>query len=367
LEKEFIALSLTTTRRTVLAAALAAPFGLRRVRAHQLGKLEDDAVLARIPALPGDPARWPTVILTWADIAGYCEATGIEKPGPFADETKRSWFEISGRLPLNDNLMFLYMDKPWQELTGFGPWQVDEVAVAFDPPDVLRVYRGAFDPERVTAQFTTGWGYDAVSVGEFSVLDSPSDDLDLTSELDRIAISSLKHLAVSDAFIVASRSREVRDQALDVLAGTADSLAAMPAFADAGAAIEGRHGFILMNGSLLGPGYANRPELDLPGTLPAARLFLGHISIRADGQLISLIADLSDPDAAEAAVPIVQERIETVVSPVSRYLYAEELAGYEVATVPGTGLVRVIVPNDEFAERWMRQIHAADLSFLATE
>ena len=62
-----------------------------------------------MPALPKDQSSWPTSILSWADIAGYCGATGIEKPDSFGDDTIKTWSEIGFRIPINDDRLFLYM------------------------------------------------------------------------------------------------------------------------------------------------------------------------------------------------------------------------------------------------------------------
>ena len=74
---------------------------------------------------------------------------------------------------------------------------------------------------------------------------------------------------------------------------------------------------------------------------------------------MSLIADLGDRKAAEAAVAVVQDRIDSLTSLVSKRPYTEDLEGYEVDVVEGTGLVRVTVPNDVFARRWMKYISPA--------
>ena len=106
-------MSVKTSRRAVLASALAAAFVSREANAQKLGKIEDDSILARIPALPVDQASWPTSIISWADIAGYCEAAGIEKPESFGDETMKAWSQIGQRIPMNDDTLFLFMNAPW--------------------------------------------------------------------------------------------------------------------------------------------------------------------------------------------------------------------------------------------------------------
>ncbi|HET7057016.1 MAG TPA: hypothetical protein VFI12_11170 [Thermomicrobiales bacterium] len=354
---------LTTTRRSVIAAALLSGLVTRRTGAQTLGKKGSDSPLALLPALPGDPST----ILTWADIAGYCKATGIEKPASFDDATTETWIKVGQRIPLNDNLVFLNMNQPWQDLIGFAPWDIDQVGIAFDPPAQLRIYQGAFDPERVARQVTTNKGFTSASAEGFTILDNPSDDLDLTSDFDRISLGNLNHLAVSDSLVLASRSKSVRDAAIAVAGGDQDAVARMPEFADVAEAIGGEHGFILLNGSILGPGYAGRDAGSLPGVIPPARLFFGSIRVDGDDWRTAFAADLGDPVAAADAIAVVEERIATQSSVVARTPYTELLGDPDVESVAGTGIVRVLVTEEHFDRRWMNVIFAGDLLFLATE
>jgi hypothetical protein len=338
----------------------------RRTGAQTLGKKGSDSPFTLLPALPGDSAEWPLSILVWADIAGYCTAAGIEKPASFDDATTETWIKVGQRIPLNDNLLFLNMNQPWQELIGFAPWDIDQVGIAFDPPAQLRIYQGVFDPERVARQLTTNKGFTKASAEGFTVLDNPSDDVDLTSDFDRISLGNLNHLAVSDSLVLASRSKSIRDAALAVAGGGQDAVAGMPEFADVAEAIDGEHGVILLNGSILGPGSAERDAGSVPGTIPQARLFFG--SFRADGNdwHATLAADLGDPVAAADAVAVVEERIATQSSIVAKTPYTTLLGDPDIGAVAGTGIVKVLVTEEHFDRRWMNLIFASDLLFLST-
>jgi len=358
--------SVKTSRRAVLASALAAAFVSRGANAQKLGKIEDDSILARIPALPGDQASWPASILSWADIAGYCEAAGIEKPDSFADETMKVWIQIGQRIPMNDDTIFLFMNAPWADIVGFSPWDIDQVALAGEPPEQLRIYSGRFDPERIEQAFAQ-WNYSASVNGDFRVLVNPDDGLDPSRDLDRYALGRFNHVGVTESLVIASRSADILAAAIDVASNDAESIADSDLFADVAKAIDGMHGFMLLNGSLLGSPIVNPGAFSDGETIPPARLLLGGITANKDGQETTLIADLGDPADAEAAVPVVQERIETLTSPISKRPFTEDLADYEVDTPKGTGLVRVTVPNDTFAMRWMKHIVVGDLLFLATQ
>lgn len=359
-------MSVKTSRRAVLASALAAALISRGVSAQKLGKIADDLALAHFPALPDDQGAWPTSIVAWADIAGYCEAAGIEKPNSFGEETVKVWSQIGQRIPMNDDTLFLFMNAPWGEIVGFEPWDIDQLAVAFDPPDQLRIYSGAFDPDRIEQAFAQ-WSYSASTNGDFRVLVNPEDGLDPSRDLDRYALGRFNHVGVTESLVIASRSAEVLAAAIDVAANEAQSIADGELFADVAKVIEGMHGYVLLNGALLGSPTVNPGGLVDGETIPPAHLFLGGIEAKTDGQLVSLIADLGDVADAKSAVPVVQDRIDTLTSPISKRPYTEDLEGYEVDVVEGTGLLRLTVPNDTFAMRWMRYIFAGDLLFLATK
>ena len=359
-------MSVKTSRRAVLASAVAAAVLARGAGAQKLGKIEEDSILARIPALPGDQASWPTSIISWADIAGYCEAAGIQKPTSFVDETMKVWIQIGQRIPMNDDTLFLFMNAPWADIVGFSPWDIDQVALAGEPPEQLRIYSGQLDPERIEQAFAQ-WNYTSSVNGDFRILVNPDNGLDPSRELDRYALGRFNHVGVTDSLVIASRSADVLASAIDVAAGKGESLAESQVFADVAAAVEGMHGFMILNGSLLGSPIVNPGVLEDGEAIPPARLLLGGIAANEDGHMTSLIADLGNPAGAEAAVPVVQDRIDSLTSPVSKRPYAEDLEGYKVDVVKGTGLVRVTVPNDTFAMRWMRYIFAGDLLFLATE
>lgn len=355
------------TRRSVLGVTLAGLLSRPHLgSAHQeLGKIVPDGPLQGLPALPAKRAEWPAMILTFADIAGYCAAAGIEQPRTFDDETSPLWLEMSRRVPLNDGVLFSALQDDWTELIGFSPMDVDRVAVAFDAPDQVRIYTGTFDPDRIARQFVAQ-DYDKYQNEGITVLNSPSDDIDLSSDLDRRSLGNFHHIAATETRVIATRSAERLDATLSVIAGAGESLAESAALDDIGRLIPDLHGYVLLNGEVLdsagmGPGMPATSE-----SIPPATLFLAGYTATADGQSVLLVADVGDAAAADAAGAEIETRIETLVSPVANRPYAEVLAGYVVEVPPDTGLVYVTVPDDQFATRWMQMLFARDLLFMAT-
>ena len=349
---------LKTTRRTALAAAMALTLSVRRpVGARQeLGKIQAESPLDWFPPPPEDRADWPISILTYADIAGYWAANGQERPRAFDDETAPLWLEVSQRIPLNDGILFQYMVTEWDELIGLNPWDVDQVAVAFDPPKQIRVYAGAFDPERIANRLGSA-GYEVRTEGKFTVLDNPSDDFDLTSELGRNTLGNFNHLAATETLVIASRSRSQIDGLLEIAAGDDESMADAPELADLATMIPDLLGFIIVNDAL--PAAAADQEDN-----PQVILHLAGYVTEETGASIVLAADLGDEVAALDAVAVVSDRIANDQTDVSQIPYADLLGDHEVDVAPGTNVLRVTVSDEEFATRWMQFVYTGDLRSL---
>src|SRR5687768_2044139 len=111
------------TRRTALVASLGLSLIARRSGAafQEQGRIETGSVLATLPPLPAEREDWPISILTYADIAGYWAARGVDQPRSFDDETSQLWMEVSQRISLNDGILFQYIVTEWDELIGFNP------------------------------------------------------------------------------------------------------------------------------------------------------------------------------------------------------------------------------------------------------
>jgi hypothetical protein len=368
------------TRRTLFASALMAAVPLRGLSAQELGKIERESILSLVPTLPGSRAAWPLSILTYADIAGYCEAAGIEKPGPLSAETTKAWTEISQRLPINDDLVFLHMALSWDDLTGFNPWEIDRLAIAFDPPGQLRIYQGTIDSERVADRFTTEWGFTSHTTGEFTVLTTPDDDLDLENELDRLGLGNLDHVAVSKSLLIASRSAEVLEEALAIHAGDAAAFGEDQAFTELAKLVADVSGYVVISGAalaydliLFNPRLSMeeikrlRDMVETFGSVPPARWLTIGLTLEKQKPVVVFLLDLGSPDAAMSAIPVVEQRIAAMSSRLSNVSYSELMIGAKVDHVSGTGILRVRVSSEEFARHWMHMAYASDLIFLATE
>jgi hypothetical protein len=213
------------SRRAAIAAGLTLTLPRFSVTgAQQLGRIDDYDPLAWLPALPDDPGLYPSTILTHADMAAYWEARGIDPPRSFDEATSRDWIEIGQFLPINEGVMLQYLAQDWDDMVGFSLWDAEQVTVANDPPDQIRLYHGSFDPERIAERLGDA-GYESERDGDFVIVTNPSEGHDLSTDLGRITLGNFNHIAASESLVIASRFAEGRELALAAGAGDEPSLA----------------------------------------------------------------------------------------------------------------------------------------------
>jgi hypothetical protein len=335
------------------------------LRAAQLGRLDDHEPLAWIPALPDDPGLYPSTILTHADMAAYWEVRGIDPPQALNDETAEHWIEIGQYLPVNDGVMLQYLAQDWDDLVGFSLWDADQLTVANEPPDQIRLYHGSFDPEQIAERLEAA-GYESERDGDFVLVTNPSEDLDLTSDLGRITLGNYNHVAASETLVIASRSSDARELALAAGAGDAPSLAEQLGL---GGLLAEMTGYLVLSGSVLsaqGLGIDTPPGSLPDAPLPPARTFVGGINVSKTAESVVFLVDLGDPDLAEDAIPAVAEVIETGASLRSNEPYLDYIGDYELDVEPETGMLRLVMTGPEFTRRWQQFVYARDLLFLGT-
>jgi hypothetical protein len=335
------------------------------VHAAQLGRLDGYDPLAWLPALPSSPELFPTMIVTHADMAAHWAARGIDPPRALDDETAQHWIEIGQYLPINEGVMLQTLAMDWDAMAGFSFWDVDQVTVANDPPDQIRLYHGSFDPERIAERLGDA-GYESERDGDFVIVTNPSEGHDLSTDLGRITLGNFNHIAASESLVIASRFAEGRELALAAGAGDEPSLAGQLNF---DSLVGGMTGYLVLNGSILsaqGLGIDTTADTMPDPVLPPARLFIGGVNVAEDTESIVFLVDLGDPDLAEEAIPAVAEVIETGESVRTNEPYLDYIADYELDVEPETGMLRLTVTGLEFTMRWQQFIYARDLLFFGT-
>jgi hypothetical protein len=250
-------------------------------------------------------------------------------------------------------------------MVGFSLWDAEQVTVANDPPDQIRLYHGSFDPERIAERLGDA-GYESERDGDFVIVTNPSEGHDLSTDLGRITLGNFNHIAASESLVIASRFAEGRELALAAGAGDEPSLAGQLNF---DSLVGGMTGYLVLNGSILsaqGLGIDTTADTLPDPVLPPARLFIGGVNVAEDTESIVFLVDLGDPDLAEEAIPAVAEVIETGESVRTNEPYLDYIADYELDVEPETGMLRLTVTGPEFTMRWQQFIYARDLLFLGT-
>jgi hypothetical protein len=354
------------SRRAVLAAGLTLALPRQAsVRAAQLGRIDDYDPLAWLPALPEDPELYPSTIATHADMITYWEARGINRPQSFDGATAQDWMEIGQYLPVNDGVMLQYLAQDWDDMVGFSLWDADQVTVANDPPDQIRLYHGSFDPEQISNRLGAA-GYESERDGDFMLVTNPSEGHDLSTELGRFTLGNFNHIAASETLVIAVRFAEAREQALNAGLGDVPSLADQAAFDTLLAEMTG---YLVLNGSVLsaqGLGIDTTAATLPDPVLPPASMLIGGIDVDKDTESVVFLVDVGDPDLAEKAIPGVAAVIETGASVRTNEPYLNYIGDYGLDVEPRTGMLRLVLTGPEFTRRWQQFIYARDLLFLGT-
>lgn len=324
-----------------------------------------------VPAqLPGveEPAD---LLISYADIATQLDAVGVEAPAGVDDPGFDRWTDATRWLALpGDARAFV---KLWREGFGFDLTQVDQAISIDAPPAHLALYRGRFDPEAVLAALTEV-GYQPVTVNGQELL-SIRDDfaIDPASPTGyRMAQMNFGAVLPDGTLAFASAGAPLA-AVLDVAAGTAPSMLELEGVAMlveqappdlvSGTIVHGFHLELGIPPALIDVIGTPDPDLDAVATAaageiaaarelpPVAMALLGATAGGPIGEAplpagmpaaraVALVQML-DPASAEAAVPIVEGRLEQGASASTGRPYAELFSGWTVEALPGTPLLRV--------------------------
>lgn len=161
-------------------------------------------------------------LFTWVDLASHLAAFG--SPDLFSGDV--AIVPILGALYIDAPLVERAMDEQALELFGFSVLEAEQVLSAGSPPDRITFY--AFPQSvRDLAETWEASGYERVDgeAGEFWTIGEEG-DLDLSSDIGRIALANMNNLAiVDDRVVVAARTSALLGQVLAMLESGGESAA----------------------------------------------------------------------------------------------------------------------------------------------
>ena len=328
-----------------------------------------EAMLARVPAdLPGLDERSGTVI-AFADIAAQLDAVGVEPPASRDDPGYAEWAAATGslNLPRSASTTGTYERDDY----GFDLSDVHQTFYVERPPFSLTLLQGEFDLDAVRGALETA-GFTAVDVGGHELLslrDANAVEFDGPVGFRMAGMNFA--VILDDGTLAFSSSGEPLVAVLDVADGVAPSMLdfagiselvaqAPPDLASAmlviGLDLGGNLPPSLIGSTAVPDMSAMATEAASRGELPPVGLALlcstvgGPLEVddapvelppgTPDARAVAVLLMLT-PELAEAAVPVIEERLETEESVESGEPFAVTFPERSVTAVPGTPVVTV--------------------------
>lgn len=341
--------STSPTRRRLIAATAA---GLLATRSRGAALAHDatpspagggggslPAMLARAydPILDGGTG--PSTLSTYANVARQLAVRGLRSLDPaMADEDRFSeWADGVDGLYLEDVLLtFTRTDELWETL-GVNPADVTQTMVLGDAPQIVRIYRGTFDGDRIRASLAAS-DYERVeTVGGTVLTIGREGEIDLRGGIMSYVLNAYNNIAVvDDAYVVACPYLVDLEAALAVFGGNeatqansraVDTLVAAVGEELASATIIDGGGLSVANMPDLGPLGASPPEPTAtiapaayalfgitPGSMPS-RYTDEDTQLQGDNDDIAprsaliVALHLGSSHEAEVAVPVIEGRL----------------------------------------------------------
>jgi hypothetical protein len=353
-----------------------------------------EAMLARVPAaLPGldDPSG---AVFAFADIAAQLDAVGVAPPASKDDPGFGEWVAATRALSLPTSASSFGTYE--REDYGFDLFQAHQTFFVALPPFNLTLLRGEFDQDAVREALETA-GFKTVDVGGHELLSLRGENvMDIDGPAGFRMAGMNFAVFLDDGTLAFASAGEPLAAVLDVAAGTAPSMLELAGVSELVAqAPTDLASATLVQGVDLGGGIPASiidatalPDIDVVATEAAARgemppvvlALLGSTvggPLKVDDTPVELLPGapdaravailmVPDPGLAEAAVPVVEERLAMEQSVESGEPFAEIFPERSVAAVPGTPVlvVDLTLGPDVSPNILVNMFYNRDLGFL---
>ena len=353
------------------------------------------SMLARAPAMLPDLEAPESALITYANLELQLHTTGVERPEDPAGEWG-DWVGATYGLytPMNASMYLRF----WRDAYGFDLLQADETLEISAPPFNLTLFRGDFDEDLIRAKLDE-LGYAAIEVGGMEVLNLREDyEFSIADDPITGVFGSMNNAVfLPDGTLAFAPATGIIEAVIAVANGEAPSLAervdlrallphlpddlvsamivpgtmlatatsvVFPASEGTPTPTTGTEQ-VIEGGALppivsavLGATAGAPTTLDLdsvtpvPEGVPASRAVVAALFLR--------------PEDAEAAAPIIEERLETGVSQAFQKPFTEYFPERSIAAVPGERVVTIDMTLGTGSRPLLFQmLSARDLLFLA--
>ncbi len=377
-----------------LAGALGTPGAAGHSAQPSDGDLE--GILGLVPATLTDLDDPERANITYANIAAQLEAVDVAAPDSMDDEAFSEWFAATLGLPVPSHAA-QYLQS-WREDYGFDLLQADQTLQISLPPFDLSLFRGRFDEREIVGALRE-LGYKPVGNDRpiLAIRDDYEQDISAQTAYKFAAMNYATIL--EDGTLAFASAQAILESVLDVVAGETPSLAERSDIAEllpnvpedlaSALFVDGTMLTGAMPEALLELDPESTPDIDAIATEmaegsdmpPVVMAMLGSTAggpLEPDGETTPPSSDIPDaravivvalqsPDAAEAAAPIIEERLATGASASTDQPYAELFPERSVEAVPVTPVVRIDLTLGVGIQRniLMQMLFSRDLGFLA--
>lgn len=339
-----------------------------------------------------------SIVATFADFDAETAALGLTKPAAGAsDEEITDWLRRMPGLAVPQDYSYL-LTPEWREYTGFDAAQVSQTMEVGEPPAVVALYAGSFDRATAIETWVAG-GYEEIEddgdVAIYSIAEDQS--FDLSNPIQQVFLARRNNVAiVGNELILFTSSLDLLRAALASATGAAPPLGEAP-----GVATLLGNTPRLASGAVVSGSAIQTLPVDIIGSTPdeiataiseqqsqdqVPPILLALVGVTPGGPMPTL--DLTNPDAtpapspetatlelsllmltmdaAQQAIDIVGERLETAVSLRSNQPFTEIFASWELAVGEDAPVARLsFTLQNALPKIWMDLLFARDFPFLS--
>lgn len=358
-----------------------------------------ESVLHRAVSIPDTIGDEMAMIATFADLERQTVATGVARPPRNAGEEEIArWLNAMHALALpGDYGPFVLMPEA-RQFSGFGIEEVHQTAEIGNPPDMVSLYQGSFDRDRVQTAWSDA-GYVEVESGDTAIWSISEDaSFNPSNPVQRIFLSRHNNAAmISDDLIIFTGTLERMKAATAAATGEAVALASHSAITPllnatpplaSGALVPGSGIMTSFVDGVIGDADTDAIASAIAGQLAAPQMppvRVALIGVTGGGpypsretatgtgtpvptpELARLeIALLTySPEEAQQAIDVAGARLETGVSQRTGRPYHELFASWELSVAQDGPVARLSLELGEaWPNIWADLLYARDLGFI---
>jgi hypothetical protein len=330
-------------------------------------------MLGYAPVLPSSTRE----LARFVDLERWAELTGIQPPTDGDREQLEAWQRSLEGSGVNYAFFRSGLDANWSELAGFDVADVSQILQVGDPPEDVRILRGDFELRRLQAAWDEH-GYTPVELEGVQAAASLFEDfeLDISTELGLASIGKMNNAALlDDGTLVYAVTLTGLREVVAVSRGDAPSLLRR---VDVAALLTGQTEPLASAAIYHGVNFFDR-EPHGSGEETIGPAILGILGVNPNPISAASPEAASSPGTvsistlfltapiAEAAVPVIEKRLETEISTVTKRPFRDYYSDWDVVLADNEQIVklRLAIRPGKPIDTWLQQTLKRDFSFMS--